>query len=112
MIVVCRYRYTCSCAYVLSTGPICMVMEYMCHGDLLGFLRATRGHDNMYTVLPGMKETPRLKLTSRDLLNIITQVASGMHFLSENKVGMPTLVALAILAVNHANLVLVLEVSM
>ena len=86
MIVVCRYTYSYTCAYVLAAGPICMVMEYMCHGDLLGFLRATRGHDNMYTVLPGLKETPRLKLTSRDLLNIITQVASGMQFLSENKV--------------------------
>ena len=76
----------CSYAYELAIGPMYMVMEYMCHGDLLGFLRATRGRENMYTVLPGMKETPKLKLTSRDLLNIITQVASGMHFLSENKV--------------------------
>ena len=83
-----------------------MVMEYMCHGDLLGFLRATRGHDNMYTVLPGVKETPKLKLTSRDLLNISTQVASGMHFLSENKVGMSCLAVEADSVINHRNLVL------
>lgn len=68
-------------------GPVYMVMEYMCHGDLLGFLRATRGHSDMYTVFPGTKNIPtNVKLRSRDLLNIIGQVASGMQFLSELKV--------------------------
>ena len=64
-----------------------MVMEYMCHGDLLGFLRTTRGHTDMYTVNPGTKNLPtNLRLTSRDLLSIIKQVATGMKFLSEQKV--------------------------
>lgn len=68
-------------------GPVYMVIEYMCHGDLLGFLRATRGHSDMYTVFPGTKNIPtNVKLTSRDLLNIISQVAKGMLFLSEQKV--------------------------
>ena len=63
-----------------------MVMEYMCHGDLLGFLRSTRGHENMYTVLPCNDNPPiHLKLTSRDLLRIATQISCGMQFLSERK---------------------------
>ena len=59
----------------------------MCHGDLLGFLRASRGHHGMYTVLPGKRELlPSLNLTSRDLINIATKIASGMTFLAERKV--------------------------
>lgn len=62
-------------------------MEYMCHGDLLGFLRATRGHPDMYTVFPGTKNIPsNLKLKSRDLLRIISQIADGMNYLSGLKV--------------------------
>lgn len=64
-----------------------MVMEYMCHGDLLGFLRSTRGHDKMYTVSPGNNNPPiHLKPTSRDLLKIATQITCGMQFLAERKV--------------------------
>lgn len=72
---------------LLYIEPVYMIMEYMCHGDLLGFLRATRGHPDMYTVFPGTKNLPtNVKLRSRDLLRIISQVASGMNFLSSLKV--------------------------
>ena len=41
----------------------------------------------MYTVFPGTKNLPtNVKLRSRDLLRIISQVASGMNFLSSLKV--------------------------
>ena len=73
--------------YVLYSEPVFMIMEYMCHGDLLGFLRSTRKHTDMYTVYPGTKNLPtHLKLTSRDLLHIIIQIVDGMIFLSEKKV--------------------------
>ena len=64
-----------------------MIMEYMCHGDLLGFLRSCRGHPGMYTVSPGHRyQTPTLQLCSRDLLNMATKIASGMCYLSDRKV--------------------------
>lgn len=74
-------------SFSLIIEPVYMIMEYMCHGDLLGFLRATRGHPDMYTVFPGTKNIPsNLKLKSRDLLRIISQIADGMNYLSGLKV--------------------------
>ena len=64
-----------------------MVMEYMCHGDLLGFLRASRGHYGLYHISPGTRyQPPTLNLCSRDLLNIATKIANGMRYLSDRKV--------------------------
>ena len=65
-----------------------MVMEYMCHGDLLGFLRASRGHYGMHTVSPGFRnyQPPNLQLSSRDLLGIAAKVTNGMRFLTDRKV--------------------------
>ena len=64
-----------------------MVVEYMCHGDLLGFLRASRGHHGMYTVFPSCDDNlPQVNLTSRDVMAIATKIASGMSFLADRKV--------------------------
>ena len=67
--------------------PMYVVMEYMCHGDLLGFLRASRGHHGMYHISPGTRyQPPTLNLCSRDLLNVATKIANGMRYLSDRKV--------------------------
>jgi hypothetical protein len=68
--------------------PLYIVMEYMMHGDLLGFLRASRGHYGMYTVSPGFRnhQPPNLQLSSRDLLGIAAKVANGMRFLADRKI--------------------------
>ena len=64
-----------------------MVVEYMCHGDLLGFLRGSRGHHGMYTVSPGINnQPPCLNLSSRDLLSVAAKIANGMRFLADRKV--------------------------
>ena len=64
-----------------------MVMEYMCHGDLLGFLRCSRGHQSMFTISPGIgNHPPCLRLSSRDLINIATKIANGMRYLADRKV--------------------------
>ena len=62
-------------------------MEYMCHGDLLGFLRGCRDHHGMYTISPGNRyQPPSLQLCSRDLLNMATKIANGMRYLADRKV--------------------------
>lgn len=62
-------------------------MEYMCHGDLLGFLRSVRGHQEMYTVSPGLHyQPPVINLCPRDLLNIGAKIANGMRYLADRKV--------------------------
>lgn len=64
-----------------------VVMEYMCHGDLLGFLRASRGHYGVYHVSPGTRyQPPTFNLCSRDLLNFATKIANGMRYLADRKV--------------------------
>ena len=73
--------------YSLISGPMYIVMEYMCHGDLLGFLRASRGHHGFYHISPGTRyQPPTLNLCSRDLLNVATKIANGMRYLSDRKV--------------------------
>ena len=71
-------------------GPQYMLlMECMTHGDLLGFLRATRSFHGMYSLMPGCGgDSPCPQVTSQDLLRIAVQVANGMSFLEEKKVHM------------------------
>ncbi|XP_064407150.1 fibroblast growth factor receptor 3-like isoform X2 [Halichondria panicea] len=50
--------------------PMYMVMEYMCHGDLLGFLKTSRGHSGRYTgakIANGMRYLADRKLVHRTL---------------------------------------------
>lgn len=64
-------------------------MEYMCHGDLLGFLRCSRGHQSMFTISPGIRnQPPCLNLSSRDIITIATKIANGMRYLTDRKVKM------------------------
>ena len=64
-----------------------LVTECMAHGDLLGFLRASRGVNGMYTVRPGCgEERVCTRITEHDMLNIAIQIADGMSHLEQNKV--------------------------
>ena len=74
--------------------PVYLIMDYFAHGDLLGFLRATRGHTDHYTVSAGTEtKTPACTAQSQDLLNLATQIANGMSFLEERKVSHRSLCA-------------------
>jgi len=74
--------------------PVYLIMDYFAHGDLLGFLRATRGHTDHYTVSAGTEtKTPACTVQSQDLLNLATQIANGMSFLEEKKVSHRSLCA-------------------
>ena len=62
-----------------------MVMfEYIPYGDLLGFLRRSRGLDDKYYKDPDIR--PSSSLTSEQLLTFAREIADGMAYLAANKV--------------------------
>lgn len=62
-----------------------MVMfEYIPYGDLLGFLKRSRGLDDKYYKDPDVKPSSSLK--SKQLLKYAREIADGMAYLAENKV--------------------------
>ncbi|XP_020614818.1 tyrosine-protein kinase receptor Tie-1-like [Orbicella faveolata] len=62
-----------------------MVMfEYIPYGDLLGFLRKSRGLSDNYFKDPDVK--PSSSLTSVQLLKFAREIADGMAFLAANKI--------------------------
>ena len=70
---------------VRVVDPIMVMFEYIPYGDLLGFLRRSRGlHDNYYKD-PDVQ--PSSSLTSDQLLRFAREISDGMAFLSNNKVG-------------------------
>ena len=76
------------------TAPAYLITEYFAHGDLLGFLRASRGHYGMYTVSPGTGyKTHPCSVQGQDLLKMATQIAAGMNYLAEKKVAHRSLCA-------------------
>ena len=68
---------------IFSTEPFCAIVEYMQYGDLLGFLRKSRGlKDDFYQTQTDIKDF----LTSKELLSFAVDTARGMDFLAANKV--------------------------
>ena len=62
-----------------------VIIEYVPYGDLLGYLRKSRGLNDTYYKDPDVK--PRTNLTSQQLIKFAWQVADGMEYLSNKKVG-------------------------
>ena len=65
-----------------------VIIEYVPYGDLLGYLRKSRGLNDTYYKDPDVK--PKTNLTSQQLIKFAWQVADGMSFLSSNKVNVTT----------------------
>ena len=65
-----------------------VIIEYVPYGDLLGYLRKSRGLNDTYYKDPDVK--PKTNLTSQQLMKFAWQVADGMRFLSSNKVNVTT----------------------
>ena len=60
------------------------MVEYAQYGDVLGYLRKSRGvHDNYYSD-PSVQ--PRTSLTSKQLLKFAWEISDGMDYLSKKKV--------------------------
>lgn len=67
----------------LLSEPMTLIMEYLPHGDLLGYLRNSRRVKDKYYFAA---EEIDVELTPYDLMSFAKQVASGMSFLSSMKV--------------------------
>ena len=64
--------------------PLLVVIAFVPFGDLLGYLRKSRGKDDRYFNDPDIK--PKTNLTSKELIRFARDVACGMEFLASNKV--------------------------
>ncbi|XP_068697768.1 ephrin type-A receptor 4-like [Montipora foliosa] len=65
------------------SDPLLIALEYMPYGDLLGYLRKSRGHCDIYN--SGEKK-PTSRLTAMDLLSFAWMIADGMSYLADMRV--------------------------
>ena len=78
------------CLYLsFSLEPLLVLIEYVPYGDLLGYLRKSRGLNDTYYKDPDIK--PQTSLTSQQLIKFAWQVADGMSYLSSRSVSGSTL---------------------
>ena len=64
--------------------PLLVLIEYVPYGDLLGYLRKSRGLNDTYFKDPDVKL--QTSLTAEQLMRFTWQVADGMLYLSSRKV--------------------------
>jgi len=64
--------------------PLLVLIEYVPFGDLLGYLRKSRGLNDTYYKDPDIK--PKTTLTSQQLMKFAWQIADGMSYLSSRRV--------------------------
>ncbi|XP_074633144.1 uncharacterized protein LOC141891965 isoform X3 [Acropora palmata] len=69
---------------VTESEPLLVLIEYVPYGDLLGYLRKSRGLNDAYYNDPDIK--PKTSLTSQQLMKFAWQIANGMSYLSLRKV--------------------------
>ena len=75
--------YKLSC--LISSEQLLVLIEYVPFGDLLGYLRKSRGLKDTYYKDPDIK--PQTNLTSQQLMKFAWQIADGMSYLSSKSVG-------------------------
>ena len=61
-----------------------VIIEYVPYGDLLGYLRRSRGLHDCYYEYPEIK--PATNLTSEQILTFAWQIADGMQYISSKRV--------------------------
>ncbi|XP_066028550.1 fibroblast growth factor receptor 2-like [Pocillopora verrucosa] len=69
--------------HCIEKDPVFIVLEYLPYGDLLGYLRKSRGIEDNYNT--GEKE-PSSALSEKDLLSFAWMIADGMDYLASMKV--------------------------
>ena len=70
------------------TEPLMVIIQYVPYGDLLGYLRKSRGLNDKYYKDPDIK--PKTNLTSQQLLTFSWHIAEGMAYLASKKVNYDT----------------------
>ncbi|KAL9964773.1 hypothetical protein ACROYT_G028458 [Oculina patagonica] len=71
-------------AVKMLKDPLLVLIEYVPYGDLLGYLRKSRGLNDTYFNNPDRK--PKTNLTSEQLMRFAWQIADGMTYLSTRKI--------------------------
>ena len=66
------------------TGPPLVILEFVPHGDLLGYLRKSKGESDDYYNLRS-KSAPR-KIAKQQLYQFACDIARGMEFIANHKV--------------------------
>ena len=66
--------------------PVLVIIEYVPYGDLLGYLRKSRGLNDNYFNDPDIKR--ETNLSSLQLMLMSWQIADGMNYLSSRKVSL------------------------
>ncbi|KAL9964197.1 hypothetical protein ACROYT_G027796 [Oculina patagonica] len=69
---------------VTKTDPPLVLIEYVPFGDLLGYLRKSRGLNDTCFKDPDVK--PQTSLTAEQLMRFAWQIADGMFYLSSRKI--------------------------
>ncbi|PFX16321.1 Proto-oncogene tyrosine-protein kinase receptor Ret [Stylophora pistillata] len=69
---------------VTNSDPLLVLIEYIPYGDLLGYLRKSRGLNDTYFKDPDVQ--PETNLTAEQLVRFSCQIADGMRYLSSNKI--------------------------
>jgi len=69
---------------VTESEPLLVLIEYVPYGDLLGYLRKSRGLSDTYYKDPDIK--PQTSLTSQQLMKFAWQIADGMSYLSSRSI--------------------------
>ncbi|CAH3158927.1 unnamed protein product [Pocillopora meandrina] len=69
---------------VTKSEQLLVLIEYVPFGDLLGYLRKSRGLNDTYYKDPDIK--PQTNLTSQQLMKFVWQIADGMSYLSSKSI--------------------------
>ena len=77
-------RLTKLILHSFHSEPLLILIEYIPYGDLLGYLRKSRGLKDTYYKDPDIK--PQTSLTSQRLITFAWQIADGMSYLSSKSV--------------------------
>ena len=67
--------------YLCVSDPICIILEYLSGGDLLSFLKKSRGD-----YVRGADGNEESFLTTSDLLNFSLEICEGMKHIASNGV--------------------------